>query len=156
MSVDSSIIPDFSHSARTYKWVLIEFHFHAFFNKTLSPVRFKYGYLQRFSFWLPLFINACFSCLINCQLASWLILRIASLPNTSRDGLCYVVVCTKDCMVNIVDEEIPSQGLSLSKWISWIFKVRKILPIVWCTLSIIELACGFLTLMRLFHGHFPP
>ena len=87
--------------------------------------------------------------LTNCQLVSWLMLSIASLPNTNSDGVCYIVVCTVGRMVNMVDERIPTQGLSLSKSIYWIKKECKILLIFWCILSTIAFAYGFLTLMEL-------
>ena len=125
----------------------LNFVFHAFFNKTLSPVQSTWDCPRRFSFWLPLFINACLYCLINYQLASWLMLRVMSLPNTSYDGVCCEVVCTEDCLANIVNERIPSQGFSLSKSSCWIFKVYIIYPIVWCTFSTIVFACGFLNYM---------
>ena len=106
-----------------------------------------------FSFWLPLIVNACLHPFINFQLASWLILRIASLPNTSCDGVCCVVVCTIDRVANILDERIPSKGFSLSKSICWIWKVHMILPIVWCSLSTIALACGWIN--KIFRSHLP-
>ena len=112
------------------------------FNETLSPVQYIYDWQQRHSFWLPLFIDACFGYLINYQLDSWWILRIVSLPNTRCDGVYRVVVCNIDHMENAVDERIPSQGVSLSKCICWILKECIILPIVWCTISIIVFLMG--------------
>ena len=105
--------------------------------------------LQQFSFWLPLFINTCLLCLINCQLASWLILRIVFLPNLIYETEYCMIVCTEDHMANIVDVRIPSQGLSLSKSNCWILNVCILLQIIWCNLSTIAFACGFLTLMGL-------
>ena len=87
---------------------------------------------------MPLFINACLHCFIHCQFASWLMLRIASLPNTSCDSVCCIVVCTLGRMANIVNNRFLS-----SKSISWILKVSITLLIVWCTLSTI----AFLLLM---------
>ena len=146
-----SIIPGLSHDVNPIYMFWLNFVSHAFFNKTLSPVWYTWDCLRRFSFWMNLFINACLYCLINCQLASWLILRIVSLPNTNYDGVCCVVVCLVDRMANIVDERTPSQEFSLSKSISWILQVRIILPIVWFYLSTIAFACWFITLMEL-HG----
>ena len=94
------------------------FDFHAFFNNTLSSVWYTWDRLWQIPFWLPLFINACLRCLIYCHLASWLILRIASPPNTSSEVIFGAVACTVDRMENIVDERVPYQGFSLSKSIS--------------------------------------
>ena len=58
-----------------------------FFNETLSPVWYTWDYLQPIFFWLPLFINTYSPCMINHQLASWLILRIVFLPNSSFEGV---------------------------------------------------------------------
>ena len=44
---------------------LLNFVFHAFLNKTLSPLWYTWDCLWRFSFWLPLFINTCLCYLIN-------------------------------------------------------------------------------------------
>ena len=76
-------------------------------------------------------------CLINCQMETWLILRIAYTPNTSCDGIFCVSVCTIDRMTNIVDERISYQVFSLSKPICWNLKVSILLSMVWCNLSTI-------------------
>ena len=148
MGAYCSIISNFSYGVRTYSrlgWT----SFFSFSNKTLSPMRYTLDCLRQYSFWLPLFIGACIHCLINCQLASWLILRIASLASTYCNGICYVVVCILNCMANIVKERSPFQGFSSCKSIYNILNVRIILPIVWYALSTIALACRFLVLMGL-------
>ena len=115
-----SIISDFSHSMRTYISVLVELCIY----KTLSPVWYTWDCILQLSFWLPLLITACLCCLISCQLTSRLISRIVSLPNTSCDGVYWVVVCTVDHMANIVDDRIPS----ISKYCT--LNVCKILSLV--------------------------
>ena len=115
-----SIFSDFSHGVRTYVWNLVELCLPWVFNKTLSLVQYTCDCLQQFYFWSHLFINACLHCLINCQLASYLIFRIESLSNTNCDSVCCVVVRTVDPMANILDERTPSQGFLWIKSISCI------------------------------------
>ena len=81
----------------------MNFVLHTFFNETLSQVWYSWVCFQRFSSLFPLLINTFLRCSINCQVASWLIFRIAYLPNANCDGVYYVVVCTIECMTEIKD-----------------------------------------------------
>ena len=69
---------------------------------------------------------------------------VDSRPKTKWAGVYCVVVCTVALRANMVEASMPSHGLSSSNTMSCILKVRKILPIVWCTRSNMEFAWGFL------------
>ena len=75
----------------------------------------------------------------------WLILRNVSLPKK----MWKCMLCSSVQYRSYGEHSRWEHGSSLSKSISWIFKVHIMLPIVWCTLSTIVFAYGFFTLMGL-------
>ena len=68
--------------------------------------------------------------------------NMESRPNTICAGVLANVVCTVFLIPKAVAESIPLQGSFVSKTVSFTLNVRKTLPIVWCTRSIIALAYG--------------
>ena len=108
MGACCSIILDFSHDVRTFKCILVEFCFPS------ALVRYTWDCLWQFCFSLKLLVGTCSRCLIDWQLDSWLILRIASLANTGCDGVRCVVVYVIDSIANI-DVRMLWQGWKFLK-----------------------------------------
>ena len=86
-------------------------------------------------------IRSCLRSLISCQSASNGMFSMASHPNTSCAGVACNVVCAVVRTANIVAARTASHGLGSVDLFS--SNERIILPIVWCTRSIMALACGF-------------
>ena len=103
-------------------------------------VRVTYGFLN----FLPLLIRICFHFLIIFQSTLWRWFIIESRPNISSAGVYCVVVCTVAFRANMVEANMLSHWFLSFSTILCTLKVRRILPIVWCTLPNIAFVWGFL------------
>ena len=92
----------------------------------------------------PLLIKSCLYFLNYFLFALWCVFNIESHPNSNCTEAYCVVLSAVACSVNTVEAQIRFQGFSSPSTMLCTLDVCVISPIVWWTLSNMELACGFL------------
>ena len=142
MGPNNAIISNSCDYVETQVEVLIEFCLSL--SKILSTCSCVYSLQLRFSHLWPLLIRSYYDFFIASQSMPWRQFIVESRPKTNWVGVYCVVVCTVALQAKMMESNIPSLGFLSINSMSYTLKVRGILLIVWCTLSSIAFAWGFL------------